>query len=119
MSTPVTPSLLKDFLQAFNRHQRTDKGFGPALGPSASQHLTATLAAHGYRVESAAADWQLTAAHCALQGQLVLGWHEAASAMAEIEEAPLAAWLDRRQAAIAAGALAIQVGHTDVFACPP
>ncbi|MDX1542043.1 MAG: class I SAM-dependent methyltransferase, partial [Geminicoccaceae bacterium] len=43
----------------FLRHQRTDKGFGPALGPDAALHLASALRQRGRAVELAPSDWRL------------------------------------------------------------
>jgi len=50
-----------DALELFNRHQRRDKGFGAALGPSAPQRATEVFAALGYRVTTATSDWRIAA----------------------------------------------------------
>src|SRR5690606_21132607 len=42
-----------------NRHQRTDKGFGPALGPSAFAAALDAFAHHGYALRFEPSDWRL------------------------------------------------------------
>src|SRR5262249_25530813 len=42
---------------AFNAHQRTDKGFGPALGPKAAAEAIAQFTRIGYFVDRQPADW--------------------------------------------------------------
>ncbi len=44
-----------------NQHQRTDKGFGAALGPDAAGCAAELLEAAGYRVLRESSDWQLQA----------------------------------------------------------
>ena len=44
---------------AFQSHQRGDKGFGPALGAEAVPYLSAALTEAGYRVQIDASPWQL------------------------------------------------------------
>jgi SAM-dependent methyltransferase len=98
---------------AFNRHQRGDKGFGPALGPAAAGHLRAALAARGLRVATASSPWRLGPAESALQAALVDGIAAAASDAGE----PVAvAWAERRRAPRDMGLMT--VGHTDLLALP-
>ena len=93
---------------AFNRHQRRDKGLGPALGPDAPEALAQALAARGYRVRTAPSAWRLGHPQAALQAALVEGIAEAV--------APPRAWL---QARLAASAVArCTVGHVDLLAVP-
>src|SRR5690606_35877728 len=42
-----------------NRHQTTDKGFGPALGPAAAAAAVDAFVERGYEVTSAPSDWRL------------------------------------------------------------
>ena len=46
-----------EILAAFNLHQRTDKGFGPALGPDAAARAVERFAALGYSVVEGRSDW--------------------------------------------------------------
>ena len=43
------------------RHQRTDKGFGPALGPAAAARAIARFERVGYAVVQGASDWMFGA----------------------------------------------------------
>ncbi len=56
-----TPSHESDSLvfEAFQSHQRGDKGFGPALGADAVPYLSAALTKIGYQVQTAVSLWQL------------------------------------------------------------
>lgn len=96
---------------AFNRHQRGDKGFGPALGPAASSAFSGLLSRHGYRIWQGESPWQLGAGNRSLIGMLSAGF---ASAAAEIEPQmtnAFAAWACER-----ADAEEVTIGHTDIFA---
>ena len=96
---------------AFNRHQRGDKGLGPALGPEAAQTFAAAMRARGYEVRVAPSPWRLGPG--ALRDELEAG---VAAAAAEAGQ-PARAWLQARRAARGAGS--VIVGHLDVLALPP
>lgn len=103
---------------ALNAHQRSDKGFGPALGSAAAGAAIARFAALGYRVVDGTADWVIGPADRDMQNAMLAG---CAGAARELGAAPLeeiAAWLTRRRALVAAGRSSIRVGHVDFFACP-
>ena len=48
-----------EVLELFNRHQRGDKGFGAALGPTAGLRAVDAFVARGYRVASRTSDWRI------------------------------------------------------------
>ncbi len=97
-----------------NRHQRTDKGFGPALGPAASESAAHVFAAAGYDVQRERSDWVLDTGENDLQRQLIDGWADAAMAIAPEQTAALDGWRERRLAHVAAGRSRIVVGHDDL-----
>jgi SAM-dependent methyltransferase len=97
-----------------NRHQRTHKGFGPALGPEASESAAETFAALGYEMRRERSDWSLAADARDLQAQLIEGWAEAAAAIAPDRSALLQSWRARRLAHVAAGRSRLVVGHEDL-----
>ena len=101
-----------------NEHQKTDKGFGPALGPDAAARAVVLLSAAGYTTKQERSDWTLAPAARDLQQPLVRGWASAASAMAPGRSASIAAWQARRLAHIEAGRSRIVVGHIDVAGIP-
>jgi hypothetical protein len=102
-----------------NRHQRRDKGLGPALGPEAFTAAAEAFATRGYTVASAFADWHLGHEEGQLQARLLDGWAAAAVEEAPAEGAALRAWHGRRMAHVAAGRSRITVGHRDLLAQPP
>ena len=102
-----------------NLHQRRDKGFGAALGPSAADQAVRAFAAHGYRIERERSDWMLDAGTSVLQRELILGWTQAAIEGAPADTASLVAWRARRLAHVDAGRSSIRVGHEDLLALPP
>ena len=97
-----------------NEHQLTDKGFGPALGPDATDVAARCFEGVGYRVRRAASDWLLTPESRALQSQLIEGWAQAATEMSPVRTRVIDGWRDRRLAHVAAGWSEVLVGHQDL-----
>ena len=102
-----------------NTHQRTDKGFGPALGPLAADWLCHHARLSGAHVLTARSDWRLRPADQALQQALLAGWAEAACAIAPHETDAIAGWHAGRLEMLQRQGLASVVGHRDVFAYWP
>lgn len=111
--TPAEPDD-EDIRQRVNAHQKTDKGFGPALGPDAAARAAALLSAAGYQVTQERSDWNLGPGDHELQRELIEGWAVAASDLAPERKAPIADWRARRIAHVDAGRSRILVGHVDV-----
>jgi hypothetical protein len=115
-----TPALAGDgaVTAAFNRHQRSDKGFGPALGPEAAAYAADRLRAAGYAVATAPSDWVLGAGQAALQAALLPGIAAAAAetGVDGMAEGGAAAWRDARLAAVAG--TTCRIGHLDLLALP-
>jgi hypothetical protein len=104
-----------DVRRLVNEHQRGDKGFGVALGPTASARAVELLSASGYEVRQERSDWELrTTDTAALQRQLIAGWAQAASEMNPTDSAAFARWRDRRIVHVDAFTSRIVVGHVDV-----
>jgi SAM-dependent methyltransferase len=103
---------------AVNAHQRTDKGFGAALGPSAAGAAVASFEALGYSVVSGPSDWMIGPNDRAMQTELFEGWAKAARELEAIPSAEIDSWLQRRRAAVNAGRSTLRVGHVDFFAFP-
>jgi SAM-dependent methyltransferase len=98
---------------AFNAHQRRDKGFGPAAGPDAGPHLAARLAEAGYEVTTAPSPWRLGPDDRELMMSNDIGIANAAGETGEVSDADLAEWLAfRREGALCA------IGHLDLLALP-
>lgn len=102
----------------FNRHQRTDKGFGPALGPDATSCLARQFAAHGFNVRIGNSPWRLDAGSTALQVELLNGLRRPLLEMSELSEKEVDDWLEYRHAAISRPGSSCRVGHTDFLALP-
>jgi SAM-dependent methyltransferase len=105
-------------VSAVNAHQRTDKGFGPALGPSAAGSAIAGLESLGYSVVSGESDWVIGPDDREMQEELLEGWASAARDMETASGAEIAEWLARRRAAVSRGLSSMRVGHVDFFAFP-
>jgi hypothetical protein len=101
-----------------NRHQRTSKGFGRALGPDAAETAVRSLQAAGYEVEHEPSAWQLTPLQADLQLQLLEGWAEAAAAMDPAQTVAIDDWKARRLSHVASGVSRVTVGHTDLAGWP-
>jgi hypothetical protein len=104
--------------EAFARHQRRDKGLGPALGGAATVYLGARLAAAGCAVATAPSDWQIGPEHPAMLASVIEAERRAASEESPEDADRFVAWAERRRAQLAAGALSLMVGHRDLLALP-
>ena len=93
-----------------NRHQRSDKGFGPALGPDAPTALSALLDG----VETAESDWVIGPGETAMRRALVDGWAGAASEIAPDRADGIAAW----QSSAVSEPRTLTVGHADQLWLP-
>jgi hypothetical protein len=97
----------------FNRHQRGDKGFGPALGPDAASAAVSAFARRSYHLSVRASDWRIGPRDAAMQHALLDGWLGAALEMAPDRTRDLTAWHTRRRALVTAGDSALSIGHVD------
>jgi hypothetical protein len=97
-----------------NEHQRTDKGFGPALGPDATNCAERCFASLGYHVQRDRSDWVLPPAAQELQRQLIDGWAQAVAEIAPAQAAMIDGWRSRRLAHVAAHRSQLIVGHQDL-----
>lgn len=101
--------------EAFNRHQQTDKGFGPAAGPSATEALAQAFTSRGYRVVRGKSPWVLDKTCERLRRELDQGWANAVRETGAIPVREVESWIAHRLAA--ADAVTI-VGHEDLLALP-
>lgn len=104
--TPSQP-LDAEITAAFNRHQLTDKGIGPATGPNAAAITKAVFEAQGYSVRVADSPWDLGPEDAALQTDLN---HGIASAAKDAGHTQAGVWL------AAASRSHTRIGHTDLLA---
>lgn len=99
-----------------NRHQHTDKGFGPALGPQAAPAFKALLERLGYQVDLRPSPWRLEPEQAALQSALLDGWTAAVREIAPEAADGLNEWAMQRRRLIEQGHSRVRVGHWDLFA---
>lgn len=104
--------------EAFNAHQRRDRGAGRLLGPDAVTEATAMFDGLGFGVRTEASPWRLGPAHTSLTRVWFEGW-VAAACEQEPELSTLATpYVERRLAELDAGRLAVTVRHLDLLALP-
>lgn len=108
-----------EVLSAFNAHQRTDKGLGPALGPDAADTAIRLFEEAGYIICREDSDWVAGPKHPLFQTMLLDGWRDAATQMRPQSEPAIRRWHTDRMQRIEAGELDVRVGHKDFFAVPP
>ena len=111
-----------------NRHQRRDKGFGPALGPAAGALAARRLGELGHEVIAARSVWRVGPDATALHAAFVDGWARAAREPVSGDAAGpdggarlgarIDAWSAHRRRAAADGAATLAVGHHDALALP-
>ncbi len=103
---------------AVNAHQRTNKGFGPALGPSAASSAIKQFEKLGYSVVQGQSNWIIGAGDRDMQMEIFSGWAGAAREIGKLSLPDVAAWLTRRRDLVTGGRSSIRVGHVDIFARP-
>jgi hypothetical protein len=108
-----------ELVAAVNRHQRRDKGFGPALGPQAAAQAVARFEALGYAVAQGRSDWTFAPHDSTIQDSILAGWATAAGELGDVPLDRIAAWFTNRRELVADGRSRLQVGHIDLFATPP
>lgn len=104
-------SMDADILKAFHQHQRTDKGFGSAVGPAAPERLKSLLNAHQFTTLSAPSPWVLDYRDHTLIEQLAIGTAGAAREMNTISDTLINQWEQSRRQANQC-----EIGHMDLFA---
>lgn len=96
---------------AFHQHQLRDKGFGPAIGPTAPSHLADQLRLQGYRVLEGSSPWRLGTADTALIQELERGFAGAVAETGKVDAKTLDGWSGIRHTDC-------EIGHTDTLALP-
>lgn len=106
-----------EILAAFRRHQHTDKGFGPALGPAAAAAAISAFERVGYTLVQGRSDWVLPPSD-AFQAEMIAGWATAARETGQVPAEEIDGWVTRRKTLIAARRSSMRIGHVDFFARP-
>ncbi|MFO1127244.1 MAG: class I SAM-dependent methyltransferase [Rhodospirillales bacterium] len=102
-------------VRLINQHHRSDKGFGPAVGPEALACFEAAVAETGGTGIGADSDWVLGPDEAAMQATLLPLWAGAAREIAPQESGQIDAWLERRRASVTTIGSLLVVGHRDQF----
>jgi hypothetical protein len=97
---------------AFDAHQRR------LLGPDAAAAAVDALRGTGAEVLVAPSPWRLDAADAALTAEWLEGWLAAACEQEPALAPEAGAYRERRLAQVAAGRLAVRVGHVDLLVLP-
>lgn len=115
----LTPADRDDqtLIRLVNEHQLSDKGFGPALGPQASDYARRAFAAAGFEVQSMRSDWVLDAGDRNLQRELIDGWVAVAGELLG-DDSRLERWHTQRKLQTESGQLQLRVGHCELLALP-
>lgn len=113
--TPAHP-LDEVVLQAFNRDQRKDKGFGPALGPEAGNMIHKVFTQTGFEVYFASSPWALDGADQDMVSALITGIAGAVAGSTGLDAKQIEGWVRFRQSQVESGTCT--VGHSDLLALP-
>jgi SAM-dependent methyltransferase len=99
-----------------NSHQRGDKGFGNALGPTAPSGLASRALKAGWRVRTRRSDWRLSAERDGPGlAMLIDGWAAAATEISPGMADGINDWRERR---VADRHFTVVVGHRDQLVAP-
>ena len=107
-----------ELLAGFNLHQRTDKGFGPALGPTAAARAAERFEHFGYALVQGRSDWVFGPEDRAIQDAFFAGLAEVGLLTTTLSADEIAGWLAQRRAHLSEGRSSLRVGHVDMFARP-
>jgi hypothetical protein len=106
--------------EAFHRDMLGDKGFGPALGPTAAFALAAALTERGAITQLRDSYWRIAASDRAMLTAMNASLSAAALRAAhDIERSAIEAWSARRSRQIAGGEVSLVVGHQELLATWP
>jgi SAM-dependent methyltransferase len=104
-------------VEAFNRHQQTDKGMGRALGPDAGRRTEKIFSSLGYSTRRALSPWRMGPGTQAVHAAFVDGIAEALLESATLHRTTVDNWIQDRTILHAGGTCV--VGHVDLLAMPP
>ena len=113
--TPFHP-LDAAILMNFNTDQRRDKGFGPALGPDATDFLKTQFHSTKFQCLSAKSPWLLGSADYLLTESLINGISDVAIQTGGLTNSDIQDWKTYRIKNIRTGTC--YLGHTDILVLP-
>ena len=113
--TPFHP-LDAAILMNFNADQRRDKGFGPALGPDATDFLKAQFHSANFQCLWAKSPWLLGSADYQLTESLINGISGVAIQTDELTNSDIQDWKTFRIKNVRTGTC--HLGHTDILVLP-
>lgn len=102
----------REMIALFNQHQQRDKGFGPALGGGARDHLSQAI---DFTALPAPSEWVLGAKDGPIIIAFVEGMAEAACEVDPSATPWITGWLSERRALAEKGVGGAFVGHDDLF----
>ena len=108
----------KYILSLFNNHQKTDKGFGKALGYQAIDYLTMKAKKLGYRVTEKESAWKIVNSHEKdknFMRRYILDIKKALYHMEGIDRSMLSEWYLSKKESIGQKKLKLCVGHKDIL----
>lgn len=100
-------------LAAFHHHQRSDKGFGPAAGPDATEIAAEAFRKAGFAVSIGESPWQLGKRQRRLMQALAEGSAGAVGETGHVDPGAIAGWLAARLESASC-----LIGHLDLWARP-
>jgi SAM-dependent methyltransferase len=98
---------------AFNAHQRSNKGFGPAAGPGGTTALAKAFYARNYRVLRGTSPWIVDKSYGLLRADLDKGFAGAVRETGKVEPAIIDSWLKLKTSS--PDGITI-IGHEDLLA---
>ena len=113
--TPFHP-LDAAILMNFNTDQRRDKGFGPALGPDATDFLKTQFHSSKFQCLSAKSPWLLGSADYLLTESLINGISDVAIQRDGLTNSDIQDWKTFRMKNVRTGTC--YLGHTDILVLP-
>ncbi|NTJ43924.1 class I SAM-dependent methyltransferase [Agrobacterium larrymoorei] len=114
ISHPLDEEVVKDF----NQHQVSNKGFGPALGPKATDYLVETCKANGFECFTGDSPWRMDGGTRELQSAFLNGLRTPLKEVGRLSDKDFEGWLDFRLSHIGVESSICTVGHTDLLSLP-